>query len=194
MPQSPRWVASFLQSLPVMLFGSNSICSCSKSSGGNLRPQESVFSEGRIKDSQSGFTHSQMPWALGRESRTPCRQQPKQPLPHLLHGGGWKTEGGAAQDSSSDAWNLRISMYLVSKPCTNRSARDTLRGQETSKQEAGEPTSTSHVIPQPVTQSYFTSRCSSTHTGPPPSASLTPEPSALSLCAEVFGTWDMKTK
>lgn len=43
-------------------------------------------------------------------------QQPKQPPPHLLQGGGWVTGGGAAQDSSSDAWNLRISMYLVSKP------------------------------------------------------------------------------
>lgn len=38
MPQSPRWEASLRQSLPVMLFGSNNIFSCSKSSGGSLRP------------------------------------------------------------------------------------------------------------------------------------------------------------
>lgn len=35
---------------------------------------------------------------------------------HLLHRGGWETGGGTAQVSSSDAWNLRISTYLVSKP------------------------------------------------------------------------------
>lgn len=104
------------------------------------------------------------------------------------------TGGGAAQGSSSATWNLRISMYLVSKPCANRSARDTLRDQRTPKQAAGEPTSISHVIPQPVTQSYFISRRSPAHTGSPPSASLTSEPSAISLRAEIFGTLDMKTK
>lgn len=61
MPQSPRWEASLRQSLPVMLFGSNNICSCSKSSGGSLRPGRGrVFSEGRTRDPVWFYT-PQMP-------------------------------------------------------------------------------------------------------------------------------------
>ena len=43
----------------------------------------------------------------------------------LLHRGGWETGGGTAQVSSSDAWNLRISTYLVSKPCLSPEAERT---------------------------------------------------------------------
>ena len=51
MPQSPKWEASRRQSLPVMLFGSNNICSCSKSSGGSLGQRGS--SERGIRETQS---------------------------------------------------------------------------------------------------------------------------------------------
>lgn len=58
MPQSPRWEASLRQSLPVMLFGSNNIFSCSKSSGGSLRPGGGKgYSQRGGPETQSGSTH-----------------------------------------------------------------------------------------------------------------------------------------
>lgn len=88
-----------------------------------------VFPEERIRETQSGPMHTPNAvftlMALGQEPQTFPRWQPQKTPPHLLHRDGWETGGGAAQDSSSDAWNLRISMYLVSKPWANREVGNT---------------------------------------------------------------------
>lgn len=88
---------------------------------GQPEVEESVSLKGRIKRPSLA---PQIPQCCARPASPGTAipnipypsQQPKQPPPHLLQGGGWVTGGGTAQDSSSDAWNLRISMYLVSKP------------------------------------------------------------------------------
>ena len=75
-PQSPRWEASRRQSLPVMLFGSNNICSCSKSSGGSLRWRKGVV-EGEDGETQPGSADSSTPCSLC----TPRDSNPKHPPP-----------------------------------------------------------------------------------------------------------------
>lgn len=86
MPQSPRWEASRRQSLPVMLFGSNNICSCSKSSGGSLGWGRWGSQRGGSEKPSPFHTHTE--WCTrpagardgrGEPQTPPCRQQPKQP-------------------------------------------------------------------------------------------------------------------
>lgn len=70
-PQSPRWEARRRQSLPVMLFGSNNICSRSKSSGGSLRRGKDILGRAR-QETRPGSTHTSMP-------RWPCEPRGRDP-------------------------------------------------------------------------------------------------------------------
>lgn len=91
MPQSPRWEASRRQSLPVMLFGSNNICSCSKSSGGSLGPGRwSSQKGGSEKPSLFNRHHEWCMRPAGHRGGITNIPQPATQAtpPHLLHGGG----------------------------------------------------------------------------------------------------------